>query len=119
MNGNETALHTFENDTIFKIGSLTFEVFYPGAGHSPDNVVVWFPEKQLLYGGCFVKSTENNDLGNLEDADVTAWENSVIRVMRRYKKPKYIIPGHFAWNDPHALRHTLNLIKKHLKNQKK
>lgn len=38
---NEAA-HRFTNDTVFSIGSHTFETYYPGEGHTKDNIVVWF-----------------------------------------------------------------------------
>jgi hypothetical protein len=38
-------------------------VFFPGAAHSADNVVVYFPKKRLLFGGCMIKPKE---LGYLE-----------------------------------------------------
>src|SRR5262245_36219704 len=29
-----------------------FQVFYPGPGHTVDNIVVWFPAARVLHGGC-------------------------------------------------------------------
>ena len=34
------------------------EVFYPGPGHAPDNVVVWVGRERLLFGGCLLKDEE-------------------------------------------------------------
>lgn len=58
------------NDTTFTIDGVRFTVFYPGAGHAPDNIVVWLPDQQVLHGGCFIKSTEAGTLGNIADADL-------------------------------------------------
>jgi len=101
----------FLNDTTFRIGEVEFSTFYPGKGHAPDNMVVWFPEDKVLYGGCFVKSTESKDLGNLADADVKAWEVSMKRLMARYPEVKYVIPGHFGGITKKSLNHTLSLIR--------
>lgn len=110
------AKYTFENDTIFKVGGKTFETFYPGKGHSPDNIVIWVKDEKVLYGGCFVKSVENDDLGNLSDADVEAWDDSVGRVLGKYPKPLYVIPGHFGWSKgDKALKHTMKLVKEYNK----
>lgn len=49
----------FENDTTFSIGNYKFETYYPGEGHTKDNIVIWFDKYKILYGGCLVKSTEN------------------------------------------------------------
>ncbi|HEY1922660.1 MAG TPA: metallo-beta-lactamase, partial [Tepidisphaeraceae bacterium] len=32
------------------------ELFYPGSGHAQDNIVVWLPADQILFGGCLIKS---------------------------------------------------------------
>ncbi len=107
----QEAAYIMAPDTAFIVGGLRFETYYPGKGHAPDNIVVWFPDAKVLYGGCFVKSTESKGLGNLGDADVKAWEKSVKNVMKRYPQPAYVIPGHQGWSDAGALKYTLKLIK--------
>ncbi len=106
------ARYFFMNDTVFKIGTKTVSTFYPGEGHSPDNIVLWIDSQRILYGGCFVKSTENNDLGNLSHANVKAWPKSVKRVMKRFPQAAFVIPGHFDWSNNKSLEHTLRLLKK-------
>jgi len=109
--GEKQAAFTFNNDTVFDFGKIHLETFYPGHGHGPDNIVVWIPEKKILYGGCFVKSTESKDLGNLGDADVVQWKTAVEKTMRQFPHPDYIIPGHFGWSSKKSLRHTLQLLE--------
>lgn len=104
------------NDTIFKVGEYKFEVYYPGKGHAPDNIVVWFDKEKVLYGGCFVKSAEAKDLGYLGDANVNEWEKSIKKVQAKFKNPKYIIPGHENWTDTGSLDHTLKLVEEYKKN---
>nr|AIA15642.1 VIM_beta_lactamase [uncultured bacterium] len=87
-----------------------FEVFYPGPGHSPDNIVVWFPAEGVLFGGCFVKGAESRDLGNLSDADVRAWPASVASVLDRYPRASIVIPGHGAPGGLNLLTHTTALL---------
>lgn len=70
------------------------ECFYPGGGHSPDNIVVWEKGSRILFGGCFLKSTTATDLGNLGDASVAAWKVSLARVAGRYPHASLIVPGH-------------------------
>jgi len=105
------AEYTFTTDTTFVVGGVTFETFYPGKGHAPDNIVVWLPQSEVLYGGCFVKSTDSKGLGNLGDADVKAWKKSVQRVLNRYPHPAYVVPGHESWTDKNAVQHTRQLLK--------
>jgi metallo-beta-lactamase class B len=111
--GEKRATNIFKNDTIFKVGQYEFEAYYPGPGHSPDNIVIWVPHAKVLFGGCFVKSTENNDLGNIADANISEWAGSMLKVEKRYPKAKIVIPGHFAWGSKKNLKHTRKLVEKH------
>lgn len=99
------ASHTIEgiNDWLFN-GKV--EVFYPGGGHSPDNVVVWLPEEGVLFGGCFVKT---GSLGNLSDADLDAWPDSARSLLARYGDAETVVPGHGEVSDVALLESTLAL----------
>ncbi|KIO51907.1 subclass B1 metallo-beta-lactamase [Flavobacterium hibernum] len=112
-NNEKRAKFVIPNDTIFTVGKYKFEVFYPGKGHAPDNIVVWFNKEKILYGGCFIKSTEAKDLGYLGDADVKEWEKSIKKVQSKFKSPKYIITGHDNYKDLNSLKHTLKLVKEY------
>lgn len=109
------ATHYFKSDTTFTLGQHTFSTFYPGKGHAPDNIVIWFDQQKILYGGCFVKSTEAVDLGYTGDADLNAWQQSVQKTISKFKKPHFVIPGHQGWANRRSLQHTLQLIRKGLK----
>lgn len=111
-NGEKQAEFTFKNDTVFNIGGYKIETFYPGKGHTSDNIVVWFGKDKILYGGCFVKSTESPGLGNLADADTKAWPKSIKKVMARFPNPTFVIPGHQSWQDKRSLQHTLRLLSR-------
>ncbi|WP_369012874.1 subclass B1 metallo-beta-lactamase [Flavobacterium anhuiense] len=102
------------NDTTFTVGQYKFEVYYPGKGHAPDNIVVWFGKDKILYGGCFIKSAEAKDLGYLGDADVKEWEKSIKKVQLKFKNPKYVIPGHDGGTTNKSIDHTLKLVKEYL-----
>ncbi len=111
-NNNPLPNRTFLKDTIFQIDGLRFEIFYPGPAHSPDNIVVWFPQQKILYGGCMIKSVDSGGLGNLSDADTHSWGNSIKNIQKKYPKPRFIIPGHQDWNSTISLKHTLQLLSK-------
>src|ERR1051325_5367206 len=68
--GKKRAEFLMANDTVFTIGQYLFQTYFPGHGHAPDNIVVWFEKQKVLYGGCLIKSAGDNDLGNLGDASV-------------------------------------------------
>jgi metallo-beta-lactamase class B len=112
QNGEPQAAYYFTKDTTFTIGGVTLQTYYPGEGHTKDNIVVWVPQQKILYGGCFIKSTDTNDIGNVADANVKAWPQSVENVMHKFPNPAYIIPGHQGWKDINALKHTLDIVKK-------
>lgn len=112
-NNEKRAEFIIPNDTTFTVGQHTFEVYYPGKGHAPDNIIVWFNKEKVLYGGCFIKSTEAKDLGYLGDSDVKEWEKSIKKVQSKFKKPKYIITGHDDWKDLSSLNHTLKLVQEY------
>jgi metallo-beta-lactamase class B len=115
LHGMNRAEFLMAADTTFHLGGLKLETFYPGPGHAPDNIVVWFPEQKILYGGCLYKSVDDHDLGNLGDANVTAWPGSIRKVQQRFGKPAYMIVGHGNWHSLHADTHTIQMAQKYQK----
>nr|AOA60297.1 subclass B1 metallo-beta-lactamase [uncultured bacterium] len=109
------AEYLINGDTAFHIGQYSFEVYYPGKGHSPDNIVIWFGKEKILYGGCFIKSTETESVGNLSDADIDEWIRSVKRVQKKCGSPAFIIPGHLGWSSKRSLTHTLAILEHYRK----
>ncbi len=116
--GEPQATYRFTQDTTFTVGNHHFNVFYPGAGHAPDNVVIWFDKEKVLYGGCFVKSTEATGLGNLSDANPAAWMTSMEKTIRAFPNPQYVIPGHDDWRNNQSPLHTLKLLREYQANKK-
>jgi glyoxylase-like metal-dependent hydrolase (beta-lactamase superfamily II) len=87
-----------------------FEVFYPGPGHTVDNVVVWLPAQHVLFGGCLVKAESAEDLGYVAEADLASWPLSIAAVRERYPDMRMVVPGHGAPGAPAALARTLELL---------
>lgn len=104
-------------DTTFNLGNHTLQTYYPGKGHSSDNIVIWFPDANVLYGGCFIKSMESADLGNLSDANTKEWAGSIKNLKAKFKNIAYVIPGHGSWKSRQAVDHTLALVKAYNKNK--
>lgn len=88
------------------------EWFYPGAGHTSDNIVLWLPQYQLLLGGCAVKAPRYPGLGNIADADVKEWPHSLQRVQQAYPDIKIVVPGHGDVADAGLLSYSLGLMNK-------
>ena len=74
---NIPAAHTIRTDDAFPlpVNGEEVRVIYPGRAHSPDNVVVHFPARGILFGGCMIKS--GRTIGNTLDADLANWEAAV------------------------------------------
>ena len=108
QNGKALATETFDDAPLWLLEGKV-EVFYPGAGHSVDNLVVWLPEQKLLNGGCFVRAATAGTLGNTADAVVSEWAASAERLQRRYPDAQIVIPGHGVPGDVSLLEHTRKL----------
>lgn len=111
--GYEAPEGILPNDTTFTVGQEPIRCYFPGEGHTNDNIVVWLPKEQILHGGCFVKSVAAFGMGNVADANLNEWANSIRNVMDQFGSAKIIVPGHEAWSDKKSLEHTLRLLEKH------
>jgi len=87
-------------------GGQSLELYYPGPAHSPDNLVVYFPNRKILFGGCMIVGWDQ--IGNTTDADLAAWPASV-RQLEQFDFD-VLIPGHGNRLDPGLLSHTLALL---------
>jgi len=108
---NELPQYTFTADTTFNIAGIMLQTYYPGAGHTQDNIVVWLPQDKILFGGCLVKSLEADNKGFTGDADLKQWPASIKAVQTRFKNARYVIPGHLGWQGGlKQLNHTLRIL---------
>ena len=105
--GKKRAEFLIKNDTVFTVGQYSFQTYFPGAGHTADNIVVWFEKEKILYGGCLIKSAKDDDLGYLGDASIKDYATTIKNVQKKCKKPKFIIIGHGDWTSTKSLKHTL------------
>ncbi|HSC66527.1 MAG TPA: IMP family subclass B1 metallo-beta-lactamase [Cellvibrio sp.] len=113
--GKVQAKHSFSGVSYWLVKNK-IEVFYPGPGHTQDNLVVWLPENKILFGGCFVKP---NGLGNLGDANLEAWPKSAKILMSKYGKAKLVVSSHSEAGDALLLKLTWEQAIKGLKESKK
>ena len=109
-NGYRQPHPSLDEEPIFSVGDLDIEVFYPGEGHSTDNITVWFPQNKVLFGGCLIKSADSKDMGSITDADVQQWPDSVNKVLERYPDAEIVIPGHGSRGSLNLIEHTLELL---------
>lgn len=102
---------SFEDALTLNIGDKMVVVKYFGAGHTQDNVVGYLPSDDILFGGCLVKEI-GADKGNLEDADLVAWIETLEKVKHEFPNVNLVVPGHGAPGDAELLDYTLELLRK-------
>ncbi|MDO9256145.1 MAG: BlaB/IND/MUS family subclass B1 metallo-beta-lactamase [Bacteroidales bacterium] len=110
-NNKKRAEFLMANDTVFHVGQYSFETYYPGQGHTEDNIVIWFKKEKILYGGCLIKGADDEDLGYLGDGNVTEYASTLKKVQKKYRKPKFIIIAHSDWKNINSLKHSLVMAK--------
>jgi len=101
--------HGFKDSLELKLGNHVISVYYPGAGHTTDNIVVWIPAEKVLFAGCLVKELSSKGLGNTADGDLTAYPVTVDKVLQKYPDAKFVIPGHGAVGGIELIKHTKEL----------
>lgn len=100
----------FEDSLCLKLGRMEIFCYYPGGGHSSDNIVVWIPSEKILFGGCLLKDVETNSLGNLSDAVIEEWPGTVGKVLKKFPEAEIVIPGHGNIGGLEILEHTRDLL---------
>jgi metallo-beta-lactamase class B len=101
----------FTDSLTFSFEGIDIQCFYPGGGHTIDNIVVFAGDKKVLFGGCLIKSAESKNLGNLSDAVPYEWAGTIERVINRFTNAQIVVPGHGRFGGKELLSHTIQLVK--------
>jgi metallo-beta-lactamase class B len=109
---NDFALpqHGFADSLFFQVGGEIILAKHFGQGHTEDNVVVYFPSEDVLFGGCLIKEL-GAQKGFLGDANVSAWSQTVETIKQRFPDVKLVVPGHGAFGDVGLLDYTIELFR--------
>lgn len=110
-NNAKRAEFLMTKDTSFVIDQYQFETYYPGEGHTQDNIVIWFPKEKILLGGCLIKGAKDENLGFLGDGNKNEYANTLLKVQQKYSNPKYIITTHSDWRDINSLKNSIRMAK--------
>jgi metallo-beta-lactamase class B len=102
----------FKDSLTVDLQGEQIECRYLGGGHTFDNITVWIPSKKILFGGCLVRSSRSNNLGNLTDAVVDQWDVTIKKLMAQYPDVETVIPGHGDFGSEELLTHTLELVER-------
>lgn len=111
-NNAKRAEFLMTQDTTFRVGQYAFEVYYPGEGHTLDNIVIWFEREKILYGGCLIKGATDKTLGYLGDANTQAYAATLENVQKKCADPKQILVAHSDWTNLNSLKHSIKLARK-------
>jgi glyoxylase-like metal-dependent hydrolase (beta-lactamase superfamily II) len=105
----EAALELRVNGPLQTLGPLT--VFYPGAGHTADNIVVNIEGAGILFGGCLIRPGNSDNLGNTADGNVQHWATATEALAARFPDPKIVVPSHGPLAGRELFTHTIALAK--------
>lgn len=108
--GVEAPRITFAGERRVKAGGRELELFYPGPGHTIDNIVVWIADERVLFGGCLVRAGDARTLGYTAEADLASWPATLNAMKSRYLGARWVVPGHGDPGGWELVDNTLKLI---------
>ena len=105
----EIPLYGFKGKLELSVGDLAIHNTFFGEGHSRDNIVSYVPADSVLFGGCMVKEVGAGK-GNLADANIDQWPQTVARIKAQYPNLQYIVPGHGKVGGVELLDFTIEMF---------
>jgi metallo-beta-lactamase class B len=108
-NEKEIPQNTFEKLLISEVGNEKVISEFLGEAHSKDNIISYIPNKKAMFGGCMIKAIDAKK-GNLADANVEEWANTVQRIKSKYPNVAHVIPGHGEPGNASLLDYTIKLF---------
>jgi metallo-beta-lactamase class B len=100
----------FNDSLSIPIGDKIVNAAYFGEGHTRDNIIGYFAEDNIMFGGCLVKASGASK-GNLEDANTNAWPGTIRKLHQKYPQARIVIPGHGQPGGPELLDYTIHLFE--------
>lgn len=85
--------------------------FYPGPGHTRDNIVVYDAPSSTLFAGCLIRPAGASDLGNTADADLSRWPATVRAVAEAFPDATVVIPSHGPMGGRELFGHMAKLFE--------
>lgn len=96
----------------FELQDGRIRAIYLGPSHTPDGIFVYFPEEEVLYGGCILKER----LGNLDFANLAEYPKTLDKLKRLNLPIATIIAGHWSpVHGPELIDEYLKLLDQHSK----
>ncbi|WP_367391215.1 subclass B1 metallo-beta-lactamase [Lewinella sp. LCG006] len=107
--GNTAPQKKFGRKKVLKLGDQQIVNYYPGPAHTVDNIVTYLPSEKVLFGGCMIKSL-GAGRGNINDADLGKWSDTVERVQKKFPEVVHVVPGHGHAGGPDLLDFTVEMF---------
>lgn len=92
------------------VGGEKLIAHYLGAAHTEDGIVVWVPKDKVLFGGNEVRNYQGW-YGNIGDANLKDWSNTISKVKENYGTAEIVIPGHGRSGGVELLDYTIDMYK--------
>lgn len=102
-------LKSFNNQEKIAVVNQFAELYFFGEGHTKDNIVAYYPNEKVLFGGCLIKEL-NAGKGNLADANESAWAETVTKVKAKFIDAEVVIPGHGSTGNTNLIHYTIKLF---------
>jgi glyoxylase-like metal-dependent hydrolase (beta-lactamase superfamily II) len=81
---------------------------YMGPTHTPDGIFVYFPEEEVLYGGCILKE----QLGNLTFANLEEYPKTLQKLRDLHLRIGIIVAGHGSpMHGPELIEQYLSMLR--------
>lgn len=110
-NGYTIPQNSFDKKLELPVGKQKIYAEFVGEGHTKDNIIGYFPHDRVLFGGCLIKAIGANK-GNLEEANVNDWAESVQKLKSKYPDAQIVFVGHGKLGGIELLDYTIDLFKK-------
>ena len=102
--------NSFDEYLELKVGNEKVHIDFFGEGHTCDNIIGYFPLEDIMFGGCLIKASGDGK-GNLAEANVEKWSETVRKIKIKYPNAKTVIPGHGKTGGAELLDYTINLFE--------
>lgn len=99
----------FDKEFTLNVGNKKVHLEHFGEGYTSGNIVGYFPDEQVLFGGGLIKEI-GAEKGDLEDANLKEWPKTIQEIKAKYPALKTVIPGHGRSGGTQLLDYTANLF---------
>jgi glyoxylase-like metal-dependent hydrolase (beta-lactamase superfamily II) len=85
--------HTFDKETTFEVGGITFELKHLGPAHAPGDSIMLVKNYGVLFSGDVIYKGRVPFLDSPE-TDINRWLQGLDTLYNLQSQPRFVIPGH-------------------------